>query len=85
MDRNTSQKLNRLKKITRLHERYRELHEVDRLRLDDVIARLSEEFFWSEMTVMRYLAKPPEEQVIFTEEQRNQLDLFMDKPQEDGK
>ncbi|RMF46263.1 MAG: hypothetical protein D6751_05465 [Deltaproteobacteria bacterium] len=46
---------NTLRKYQRIQQRYRELYDGKRLRHDDVIQHLMDEFFISELTVYRIL------------------------------
>lgn len=42
-------------KHRRLKERFKQLHDVERIRIDDVVQQLADEFFFSPATVERIL------------------------------
>ena len=53
----STQKVLLLKRDARIHERFRELYKKKRLRLDDVMVELEEEFFITQRTIRGILKK----------------------------
>lgn len=63
-------------KYVKIHERFKQLFEVDRMRIDDVMETLSQEFYLEQSTISKILSKDPAEKAGVS---TNQISLFQDQ------